>query len=173
MAKQISKRTNKTILGIGIGILILGGIIWFARPNSQNATASLPEISNGTLSVNGAAEYDFGSISMADGEVSRQFRVRNTGIDAVVVRKVYTSCMCTEATVSFKEKQFGPFGMPGHGFIPKIDQVMYPDEEIMINVVFDPAAHGPAGVGRIQRMVVVENNAGDPLNLSFSATVTP
>ncbi|KKT83316.1 MAG: hypothetical protein UW81_C0021G0020, partial [Candidatus Giovannonibacteria bacterium GW2011_GWC2_44_9] len=40
-------------------------------------------------------------------------------------------------------------------------------------VVFDPAAHGPAGVGRIERAVYLENSASEALQLKFSATVTP
>jgi len=81
--------------------------------------------------------------------------------------------MCTTASLIKNNKAFGPYGMQGHGFIPKINEVMNPGEEATVDVVFDPAAHGPAGVGRIERIATIENNAGKPLELGFTATVTP
>lgn len=58
-------------------------------------------------------------------------------------------------------------------FFPSINQTINPGEEASVEVVFDPAAHGPAGVGQIQRTVTIENNTGKPLELGFSAVVTP
>ena len=42
-----------------------------------------------------------------------------------------------------------------------------------VEVVFDPTAHGPAGVGKIERVVTLENNSSSDLNIMFSAFVTP
>lgn len=81
--------------------------------------------------------------------------------------------MCTVATLGIRGERFGPYGMPGHGFIPKIGQTINPNEEAIVEVVFDPAAHGPAGVGRIQRIITIENDSGQPLELQFTALVTP
>jgi len=81
--------------------------------------------------------------------------------------------MCTTASLIKGGEKFGPYGMPGHGFFPSLNQRIEPGEEASLEVVFDPAAHGPAGVGRIDRIVNLENNAGKPLELVFSATVTP
>ena len=163
---------NKTIIGIGIGILILGGLVWIARPDAQN-TSSATSNSNGTLTVEEANNYDFGSISMAASKVRHTFKIKNTSNEAVTISKMYTSCMCTTAALAIDGKQFGPVGMPGHGAIPKINQAINPNEEASVEVVFDPAAHGPAGVGRIQRTVTLENNAGRPVELQFVAIVTP
>ena len=110
---------------------------------------------------------------MAAGKVSHTFKIKNTSEEAVMVNKMYTSCMCTTAILSISGKQFGPYGMPGHGAIPKINQTISPGEEADVEVVFDPAAHGPAGVGRIQRTITVENNAGGPVELLLVAVVTP
>ena len=65
------------------------------------------------------------------------------------------------------------FGMPGHTPIPTINVPMNPKEEAFIEVIFDPAAHGPAGVGPIERVVTIENSAGPPLELAFAALVSP
>ncbi|MBI2673775.1 MAG: DUF1573 domain-containing protein [Candidatus Zambryskibacteria bacterium] len=163
---------NKIIIGIITTILVLGGLIWIARPDSQsNNIASIK--SNGTLAVEEANNYDFGAISMSKGIVTHQFKIKNTSDEAVVVNKIYTSCMCTTAKFIVGDKQIGPVGMPGHGAIPSINQTISPNEEAIVEVVFDPAAHGPAGVGRIQRTVTLENNAGQPIELQFTAVVTP
>ena len=82
--------------------------------------------------------------------------------------------MCTTASLKMNGRTFGPYGMPGHGFIPKINEKLGPGEETIAEVIFDPTAHGPAGVGQIQRTITIENNAGAPLQvLSFTANVTP
>ncbi|MBI4087923.1 DUF1573 domain-containing protein [Candidatus Kaiserbacteria bacterium] len=163
---------NKTLIGIVVGILVLGGIIWIAKPDGRN-TASSAASSNGMLTIEEAGSYDFGTISMAAGKVKHQFKIKNTSNGAVTIGKMYTSCMCTTATFMKDGKQFGPVGMPGHDIIPKVNESINPGEEAIVEVVFDPAAHGPAGVGRIQRTVTLENNAGRPVELQFAATVTP
>ncbi len=163
---------NKTIISIAAVVFILGGLIWIARPSSQSKAAP-PLTSNGTLTVEETNDYNFGTISMAAGSVTHQFKIKNTGNEAVNIGKMYTSCMCTTALLIAGGKQFGPYGMPGHGFIPAIDQSINSGEEAIVEVVFDPAAHGPAGVGRIQRVVTMENNAGKPIEFQFTATVTP
>ncbi len=163
---------NKIVIGI-IALLLLGGVVWIARPDSQSTAATLSTSSNGTLTVEEANNYDFGTISMAAGKVTHSFKIKNTGNETVTINKMYTSCMCTTALLKKGDKQFGPYGMPGHGAIPKIGQAINPNEEATVEVIFDPAAHGPAGVGRIERAVYLENNAGDPIELMFVASVTP
>ncbi|OGC83961.1 hypothetical protein A3D68_00110 [Candidatus Adlerbacteria bacterium RIFCSPHIGHO2_02_FULL_52_17] len=164
---------NKIIICIGIGVLVLVGLVWIARPDVQNASSAISTNSNWTLIVEEDSSYDFGSISMAAGKVKHTFKIKNTSNEAVVISKMYTSCMCTTATLAIGSKQFGPFGMPGHGATPLINQTINPNEEASVEVVFDPAAHGPAGVGRIQRVVTLENNSGQQVELQFSAAVTP
>lgn len=163
---------TNTILGVIAAAVILGGLIYLARPDARN-NAAAPIQSNGALTVEEANNYDFGTISMAAGVVTREFRIKNSGGEPVTISKIYTSCMCTTATLSVGEKRLGPFGMPGHDVVPRIDQTINPNEEAVVAVAFDPAAHGPAGVGRIQRAVTIENDAGRAIELSFAAMVTP
>jgi len=163
---------DNTIIGIVLGILALGGLIWIARPDGQSNNL-VSATSNGTLTVEEATNYDFGTISMAKGIVSHTFKIKNTSEEAVTINKIYTSCMCTTATFSVSGKQFGPYGMLGHGATPKIGGVVNPNGEAVVEIVFDPSAHGPAGVGLIARVVTLENNAREPVELQFSAMVTP
>jgi len=163
---------NKTIIGILLAILVLSGLVWIARPDSRNNVA-LSVGNLGALIVEEADNYDFGTISMAGGEVRHQFKIKNTSNEAVIINKIYTSCMCTVASLSTKNGQFGPFGMPGHGAVPRIDQQVNSNEEATVEIVFDPAAHGPAGIGQIHRTITIENSGGQSVELQFAAMVTP
>lgn len=154
-----------------MAIFVLGGLIWIARSDFQNNTISIK--SNGILTVEEANNYNFGAISMAAGKVKHQFKIKNIGSESVIINKIYTSCMCTTAKLIVGDKQFGPYGMPGHAAVPKINGEINPDKEAIIEVVFDPAAHGPAGVGQIQRIITLENDASQPVELRFEAIVTP
>lgn len=116
--------------------------------------------------------FDFGEVSMAQGKVSHEFKIKNSGSGSLTLNKIYTSCMCTEAFLLKGDIKLGPYGMPGHGFIPKIKQTLGAGEEADIQVVFDPAAHGPAGVGPIQRIVYIETSSSTE-TLQIKAMVKP
>lgn len=169
----------KVIIGTGIGALVLGGLIIAAMPGpGATKPPSAAPVSSATVGAAGSlsaftTKYNFGSISMAAGKVTHRYAIRNTGTAPVLIRKMYTSCMCTTAALVKAEKKFGPYGMIGHGYTPVIDESMRPGEEAMVDVVFDPAAHGPAGIGPTDRVVTIENNGGRPLELAFTANVTP
>lgn len=164
---------NKNIItGIVVGLILFAGIVWIARPDGNNTGAAVQPNSNGVLSVE-EQSFDFGDISMAAGPVTHRFMVQNTGADPVTINKMYTSCMCTTSVLQKGDKKFGPYGMPGHGFIPKMNAQVDPGEDVLVDVTFDPAAHGPAGVGSISRVVILENNAGENVELQISANVKP
>lgn len=166
---------NKSnIVGFAVATLALVGIIWIAQTKKQDNTNTVPIASGsgGSLTAE-EMDFDFGSISMAAGNVKHSFKIKNADASVATIGKMYTSCMCTIATLEVRGEKFGPYGMPGHGFIPQLNQTVNPGEEAIVEVVFDPAAHGPAGVGRIERAVVIEQDGQRPLELGFTATVTP
>lgn len=170
---KIMKQKN-IITTIAIIVLGFGGLIWFSR--SQAPQSGNKGIINGSGSGRLAADvshYDFGEISMAAGNVSYDYRIRNSGSEAVNVAKIYTSCMCTTAELIMGDLRKGPYGMPGHGVNPRINQTIDPGEEAVIRAVFDPAAHGPAGVGPVERVTYIEQKDGQVLELHFKATVKP
>lgn len=151
---------------------VLGGLIWYTN---ISRTSGKIDPTAAVLSHLAAAEssYDFGSVSMAKGKVSKTFEIKNTVANPLVIEKIYTSCMCTSASLVTSEREFGPFGMPGHGLVPKANATLNPGGTAKINVVFDPAAHGPAGVGPIERVIFVEEKGHLPLQLEIKAVVTP
>ncbi len=68
-------------------------------------------------------------------------------------------------------KEMGPYGMPGHGF-KRLSAVIKPGEIITVRVMFDPTAHGPAGIGKIERAATLSSSRG-PITMQFRAEVTP
>jgi len=163
------RRTISYVLGT---LAVLAAIVALSRWSGTSAQPATSATAATVLTVT-PANYDFGSVSMAAGTVRRQFTVSNGGSSPVTLTKLSTSCMCTKASLLVGGRQVGPFGMPGHGAIPRIQEVLPAAGTAMLEVTFDPAAHGPAGVGRVDRVVTLENDGGGPLQLSFTALVTP
>lgn len=165
---------NNIIIWSAIILVIIFGFIWISRRSTEN---QIPAALLTGQSAFAAAEsfFDFGKISMAKGNASHDFRIKNIGPKPINITKIYTSCMCTTAILQMSSgKELGPYGMPGHGgFAPAISQIVAPGEEIMVKAIFDPTAHGPAGVGPIERAIYVENDSGKPVEIQFKAIVTP
>ncbi|MDO8505932.1 MAG: DUF1573 domain-containing protein [bacterium] len=158
---------------LGIAIVVVA-FIWLGQPKSNNLQSGVSGSGNLSASLSlSESSFDFGTISMANGNVHKVVKVKNIDTNPVVLRKLYTSCMCTAVKMSHAGKEFGPYGMQGHGFIPSMDEVLGVGEEADIEITFDPNAHGPAGVGRISRVVFLENDAGAPLQITFKTFVTP
>ena len=172
-------RNTKIIVGAGAVVLVLGGVIIAAQPGPARSSPTAVELvkadaptSTGKLTAT-QTKFSFGPISMARGKVTHRYPITNAGTEPLLIRKIYTSCMCTTAALVKDGKKSDAFGMPGHTPIPTINVPINPREEAFVEVVFDPTAHGPAGVGPIERVVTLENNAGKPLELEFAALVSP
>ena len=149
--------------------LLFGGLFFLSRSQPQ---VSVNPLATGQLTA-GESFYDFGSVSMAKGLVSHKFTLTNSGTVSATVTKMFTSCMCTKAKLTFAGQSWGPVGMPGQTAIPNLAVQVDPGQEAVVEVIFDPNAHGPAGVGIIERQVTIEQNGQSPLQLSFKASVTP
>jgi len=162
----------------GTAVVIALGV--FAPPKkpsgvweSYDSRTAAAEIAGTKALTSESAFFDFGRISMANGKVSHRYSIRNSGSTPLTITKLFTSCMCTTATLVTRSAQKGPFGMPGHGWLASVSETLAPEEVAQVDVVFDPAAHGPAGVGPTARTVTVVNDAGLALELRFNALVTP
>ncbi|MDP2637303.1 MAG: DUF1573 domain-containing protein [bacterium] len=164
---------NKSIVFIvTVTVVLFAGIVFLARPGQQGVNQENQVLGQSTLMAD-MGMFSFGTISMAEGKVNHEYVVTNQGSEPVTIGKVYTSCMCTEALVEKDGKTYGPYGMAGHGFMSKVGVTLEPGESMRVKAVFDPAAHGPAGVGMVERVVIIENSAGSNMELRFDATVTP
>jgi hypothetical protein len=161
------------IIGTVLVILILGGLIVAAKPGPAAKSPPRAEVQLPSDLTADEMSFDFGKVSMAAGNVTHRFGIRNANAAPIVIRKISTSCMCTTAQLVKGGKKLAIYGMPGHGYVPNLDEPIAPNEQAMVEVIFDPAAHGPAGIGRVERFVTIYTGAAQPLELSFNALVTP
>lgn len=159
-----------------IGTIIVLGLIVLMFWQKGVSTATLPvnkQIQKGSVLTSNEKDYDFGTISMKDGNVSTTFVVVNGTENDLRIDSVVTSCMCTTAYIVKEEGRKGPFGMPGHNeVVPRANEIIKAGEEWTIEVIFDPAAHGPEGAGLVERNVYIVDEQGGALELNFTANVT-
>lgn len=115
---------------------------------------------------------DLGTVGIGDGLVETEFVFRNAADAPADLEAAYTSCMCTEVTLAFEDgSTMGPFGMPGHDLPVTLERTLEPGEEVTAQVVFDPMAHGPEAVGRVQRAIALHTADGALLRLDFTINV--
>ena len=156
------------------GIMVLGGVLFYAQPKAQDHSAMDVKSSGNALNVKvDPLYYDFGTISMKNGLVTKSFSVKNEQEQSVDLAELYTSCMCTLAKIKIEQSEYGPFGMLGHGAMKMLNQSLAPGQEAQLEVTFDPNAHGPSGIGVIERIVTLKSGKGELANINIKATVTP
>jgi hypothetical protein len=171
------KKKSSTVLVYVVGtVLVIGAVAAIVVKGNTNAIANSnpATYSASSLSVENNS-FDFGTILMQDGNVSYAFKVKNDGEEPVLIGKVYTSCMCTTASVTNASGDtYGLFGMPGHAGASSTNIEIGAGESATVEAVFDPAAHGPSGVGLADRSIYLETNSSKSprVELKFRATVT-
>ena len=102
------RSTTWIVLGIGVGMfLLVGALIALSPPSAQSQNGAVSDSALSTLET----AYDFGTISMASGKVTVLFNINNAVSSPLTVRKLYTSCMCTSATLLLADRRVGPFSM--------------------------------------------------------------
>jgi hypothetical protein len=79
-------------------ILLLVAVVTFAGSFAIVRLARGPG-SDGGLTVEGPAAYDFGVLDEGV-QIVHEFKLRNTGKSEVIIQDVSASCSCTEATIS-------------------------------------------------------------------------
>ena len=173
-------KTKTIVVALVVALAIIGLFAWGYAGGGRNTQAPSASVQgvrpSDVKSVLAVPEtfYDFGNISMKDGVVSKEFTVSNPTDKNIALSKVFTSCMCTTALIVRPDGSVnGPFGMPGHNAVPPANEDIKAGESRVIRVVFDPNAHGPAGVGTIERFVTLAEDSGGSVLLGFKATVTP
>lgn len=167
---------KKTIAIGGIAIAVVLGLMISGRVNGERSAANRAgEQQNAKASVLSASEksYDFGTISMKDGLVERRFTITNKTSDPIELSSMYTSCMCTTSYLETPKGEKGPFRMQGMGYVPPVNEPIEAGGTREVKVVYDPNAHGPAGVGAIDRFVYLVDGSGGMMTLEIKALVTP
>ena len=98
---------------------------------------------------------------MKNGNVTKEFAITNPTDKDILVTTLETSCMCTKAfMVEPDGTSKGPFGMRSMGYAWPVNETIKVGENRIVRVVYDPNAHGPAGVGRIDRFIILTEDSG-------------
>lgn len=163
---------SKTLIYSAVVFLAIIGL--FAWGNAARGGAASRTNDQKSSFVASDSFHDFGTISMKNGKVTKEFTVTNPTSQDITLSTVLTSCMCTAAfLVRADGSTTGPYSMPGMGYVPPANEVIQAGESRILRVVYDPNAHGPAGVGRIDRFVTLTDVFGGTLQLEIKALVTP
>lgn len=169
----MNKKTLIIVFLIAFGFV---GLLWWGKNTQASKPDQLQSQSDiGEKSALVASEilYDFKTISMKDGLVNHIFEITNPTSSDINVKTLTTSCMCTKAYIEDVKGEKGPFGMPAMGSVPPANEIIKAGETVDIKVVYDPNAHGPAGVGKIDRLIYLKEPDGKALTLEIKAIVTP
>ena len=110
---------------------------------------------------------------MADGLVTHNFAIENSGDGSLKISGIKTSCMCTSAIFEYNGERSPKFGM--HNNPAFWSKEIEPGQSADLEVTFDPNAHGPNATGPVTRVVFVFTNDGGTNNQEtkfiFSANV--
>lgn len=186
-------KNKNIIIGSLVALVILLGLFYLGQSQANSTGNQLKVLDNQAAASGGAGSgietdgkgsvadlvvseklYDFGTIRMADGEVEKSFTVTNSTGKDILIDSIVTSCMCTVAYLEGGSAEKGPFGMPGHGGPSgRVNEIVKAGESRTIRVVFDPNAHGPAGVGPIDRQIILSDRDGGSLELGIKGMVRP
>ena len=135
-------------------LIFIAGLIW-ATKSGNTSSASVSQTQTASLSLS-ETSYDWGDIPINEGNVEKTFSVTNTGSSDLELANFVTSCMCTTARVITADGESQEFGMHTKS---NWKGTISPGETAQVIVIFDPAFHGPQGVGSITRIVKFNTNA--------------
>lgn len=155
------------IAAVGVSVLIAGLVVFLPGLSNQP--------SGGQVKAE-PLEYDAGDVSMKAGLVKKIFNIENVGTGPLKIDDMQTSCACTSVVLKIGDKVSPKFSMPGHGINPTAwSETLVPGQKAQLEVLFDPAFHGPGAIGPIVRDIYLFTN--DPNNkkvvVKLSANVVP
>jgi len=150
--KKIRKIIKLSSISL-IVILIIGGVVFGTIKFFKGRNFGTPKIEIVSL------EYNAGTVSMADGLVKHTYEIKNTGEGDLKIKSIWTSCMCTTVRLRIGDKLSPEFNMHSNNSL--WSEKIAPGETGYLEVVFDPAFHGPGGTGPVARAVYISTNDPD------------
>lgn len=143
-------------IGIISIILLLATVLFFQVFSVKSVAQTQAMVSTDKTTL------ELGNISMKNGIKKMKYSFVNSSDQPIKLTQLFTSCMCTKAKLIVDGKESIYAGMQGHGgglgpINPNLS--LNPNQKAELEVEFDPNAHGPQGVGPINRTVTVETNS--------------
>jgi hypothetical protein len=141
-------------------LIIVGGLALVSNSGPKEL-----EVTKEVSLVTTETTHDWGNIPINDGKVSKSFEIKNEGQGTLKLNNISTSCMCTTAQVVIGDQKSPYFGM--HSNSTWVGEL--PSGQVANLIVeFDPAFHGPNGVGQATRQILVETNDQENPKLTFN-----
>ena len=106
-------------------------------------------------------KFDWGEIDYGGGLTIHSFKIKNSGEKDLEIANLATSCMCTQVYFKGPTGTSSKMGMKGMSRPSSYKGILKPGETGEIVAEFDPAYHGPTGVGKMERVVSFETNDPD------------
>lgn len=160
---------NRLIFTILIGVVaLMGSGVYLAAKLGTPANVRMNK--DALLSVT-ETDKELGDISIDQDLVVTDFLIKNVGSESLALYNLTTSCMCTVVQVQIGDVISPEFKMGDRStYVANVP----PGEAATIKLIFDPAFHGPNGLGEVTRQAMMRTN--DPrepkLVFTMSATVT-
>jgi hypothetical protein len=149
----MAKDFKLMIVGIVVTFLLIVGVSFVFGGREQKEEAVVAGTKVEGLEAK-PETYDLGDVPINGGLVTKEYEVMNTTSSVLKLKKIATSCMCTKAKVKIGDQETKFFGMEGHGDKnPPVNLEIAAGEVAKVTMEFDPAAHGPQGVGPIDRSI--------------------
>ena len=162
---------------LGTLLLVSFLAIWQGGKVNQSSSITSTTSQSKPVPVTGLTAapepFNWGNIKINGGIVQAKFTLKNTSPRALKIAKLETSCMCTEASLKIGDQESPFFGMPGHAGNADWQAEIAPGAEASLTVKFDPAAHGPEGLGKVDRIARIwfSDPANSYRDIAFTATV--
>lgn len=161
----MKQKNSPLILG---AVLVIGSVaLLFGGTFAFTALTASPEVEASALADITVDEqsFDWGEIEMKDGPVKAEFTITNSGSEELQLYDVVTSCSCTNAQLFFGDKKSPLYSMhSSSNYVMKVP----PQQSARLVVEFDPAFHGPTGIGPQSRQITVKTNDADTPELTFN-----
>lgn len=157
-------KEGKVILTIiVVTIVVIGGLAYlmtkYSGGSGGDSLISATQAKN--LEASPSGTMDLGNVPYGGGIVSKTFNIKNASDQVIKLRKIATSCMCTTAKVKIGDRETKFYGMEMNGDLnPLVDLNFSAGRDATVTFDFDPAAHGPQGVGPFDRVVTLYFDTG-------------
>ncbi len=163
-------KESKFIIGAFIVTILLVVGLAFLVTTKQKTEAAISTNPIEGIEAN-PQNYDLGDVAYSGGLVTKEYEIKNTSGKDIKLLKIATSCMCTKASINVNGKESSSFGMEMTGVVnPTLSSTLKNGETARVSVKFDPAAHGLAGLGPVQRSVWLYFDGGMK-ELTFNGNV--
>lgn len=136
---------------LGLVVLLVGGIMFTSRIGNAAKISQNIQSKATTDHLN----FNWNTISYSGGLAKHEFVIKNNGQADLNLANLKTSCTCTQAYLVI-----GSTASPRFNMHSKSDWTgtVKPGQEAKLEVEFDPAFHGPTGVGPIERIISLETS---------------